>query len=144
MAKSISIQSSSLTMVLNGITNSDLFNGDAVTLTYPNEKTSHTNGVNDSIVVKSSKDGDVAEVTINVLKLGDFDVFLNTEFEKEVPTIFNGSIKRNFVKDGTDGTETISLSNGTATKKPDATFNTKDGDELMAYTFRFRAAKRFI
>jgi hypothetical protein len=133
------------TLTLNGYAFQDLADGDVITLTFPNDKTSHTVGQNGNSVVKDRINGDVCEVTVNVLKFGSDDIFLNPYSELGASNgLLNGTLQRNFVKDGKDFVESYQLSGGSVMTKPDNTINTQDGEELLAYNIRFTFGKRVI
>lgn len=145
MAKQIAIPTDGTTLTLNGYAFQDFADGDIIALTFPNDKTSHTIGANQSTVVKDRLNGDVGEMVVNVLKYGNDDIFLNPYAENgAIAGLLNGTLQRNFTKDGEDFVESYQLEAGSITTKPDNTINTQDGEESLSYTIRFAFAKRVI
>jgi hypothetical protein len=136
--------SANTTVTLNGRVFVDLANGDAVKIAFPNEVSSKTMGINKSSVIKQRMDKDSADVTIRVLKASTDDVFLNNALNQPSPTIFGGSIKTNFSRDGVDGVDSYALENGTIMKRPEDTRNNVDGEEIMEYSIAFVSAVRMI
>lgn len=136
--------SANTTVTLNGRVFTDLAQGDAVKIEFPNEKSSKTKGINKSSVIKTRMDGDEANVTLLVLKASTDDVFLNNALNQGDLTVMSGSIKTNFTRDGVDGIDSYALENGTITKHPSDTKNNVDGDEVMEYEINFVSAIRMI
>lgn len=141
---SILYDSANTTVTLNGRALVDLAQGDAVSIEFPNETSSKTMGINSSSVVKFRMDRNSANVKIKVLKASTDDVFLNSALNQEKPTVFSGSIKTNFSRDGVDGVDSYALENGTITKRPADTKNNVDGDEVMEYELNFVSAVRMV
>ena len=132
------------TLKIGGYVFTSLYAGDAITVTFPNDNTAYTVGVNDTVLAKKMANADVCEFTINVVKYSRDDSFLNTEAEREYPQFLQGSLQTNFTRDGVDGVEVLDLTNITIKKKPDVTYNTVDGEETMAYGLQARKGKRII
>lgn len=132
------------TVTLNGKVFTDLAQGDAVKIEFPNDKSSKTKGINKSSVIKKRMDGDEAKVTIKVLKASSDDVFLNTMLNQDGLIIINGSIKTNFTRDNTSGIDSYALENGTIVGHPADTKNNVDGEEVMEYVINFVSALRMI
>ena len=88
--------------------------------------------------------GDVHDLTVRVQRFSDDDVFLNSQINQEEAALFSGSIKENFVKDGSDGAESWVLENGSITTRPTTVKNDQDGNALMEYVLRFRSAVRSL
>lgn len=145
MAKTIVIPTDGTTLTLNGYAFQDLADGDIIALTFPNSKTAITLGTNETAVIKDQLAGDVAEMTVNVIKFGNDDIFLNPYAEKGAANgVIEGTLQRNYTKDGTDFVESYKLSSGAIMKKPDNTINTQEGEELLSYGIKFAFAKRVI
>jgi hypothetical protein len=136
--------SANTTVTLNGRVFTDLAQGDAVKIEFPNEKSSKTKGINKSSVIKMRMDGDEANVTIMVLKASTDDVFLNNALNQPDMVVMSGSIKTNFTRDGVDGVDSYALENGTVVGHPEDTKNNVDGDETMSYVINFVSAIRMI
>lgn len=141
---SILYDSANTTVTLNGRALVDLAQGDAISIEFPNETSAKTMGINNSSVVKFRMDRNSANVKIKVLKASTDDVFLNSALNQEKPTVFGGSIKTNFQRDGVDGVDSYALENGTITKRPTDTKNNVDGDEVMEYELNFVSAVRMV
>ena len=134
----------STTLVLNGTAILDFASGDILELAPVNPVTSHVNGSGGSVAISKRSDGGVHDLTIRVLQASDADIFLNTEQEQEAPTVFSGSIKENFVKDGSDGVDTFIMENGSFTDRPTITKNDQEGNKMVEYKIRFRNVTRAI
>ena len=145
MAKTIVIPVEGATLTLNGYAFQDLADGDVIALTFPNDKTAHTIGTNGTATIKDRLNGDVGEMTVNVMKYGNDDTYLSPFAENGVSNgVLTGTLQRNYIKDGSDFVESYNLSAGAVMKKPDNTINTQDGEELMAYSIRFAFVRRVI
>lgn len=145
MATTITIPTDGATLTLNKYAFQTLADGDVISITYPNDKTSHTNGMNGTSVIKNQMAGDVGELTVNVIKYGNDDIFLNPFAENGVANgVLEGTVQRNYTKDGNEFIESYSLSGGSVIKKPENTINTQDGEEMLPYAIRFALVKRVI
>lgn len=145
MAKTIVIPAEGTTLTLNGYAFQDLADGDIIALSFPNDKTSHTLGTNETATIKNRLAGDVGEITVNCMKYGNDDIFLNPFAETGIENgTLTGTLQRNYTKDESDFVESYSLSAGAVIKKPDNTISTQDGEELLPYTIRFAYVKRVI
>lgn len=145
MAKTIVIPVDGTTLTLNGYAFQDLADGDIIALSFPNDKTAHTIGTNETSTIKNRLAGDMGEMTVNCMKFGNDDIFLNPYAENGIDEgTLAGTLQRNYTKDGADFVESYTLSAGAVTKKPDNTINTQDGEELLPYTIRFAFVKRVI
>lgn len=136
--------SANTTVTINGRVFTDLAQGDAVKIEFPNEKSSKTKGINRSSVIKKRMDGNEANVTVLVLKASADDVFLNNILNQSELIILDGSIKTNFTRDGVAGVDSYALENGTLVIHPEDTKNNVDGDEVMSYKINFVSAIRMI
>jgi len=138
----ISVSADSTTLVLNGTAISDLVSGDIITLVPVNPATAHINSSNGGVNINERTDRGVYDLTVRVQRLSGSDVFLNNALRQSPPTIFNGSLKENFNRDGTDGVESWLLESGSITTQPTKTINDEDGNALSEYVIRFRNAVR--
>lgn len=118
--------------------------GDAITVTFPNDNTSYTMGTNNTVLVKKMMNADMAELTIGVIALSTDDAFLSVEAERDVPAVFSGSLQTNYTRDGVDGVEVLDLVGVSVKKKPDLTYNNVDGEDVVSYVLNVRSAKRLI
>lgn len=121
-----------------------LIQGDAVTITFPNDNVTYTIGSNDTVLAKKMLNGDVADVNISVIKYSDDDKFLSTQSELSTPSFIDGSLQTNYTKDGVDGVEVVDFTSLTVKKKADYTYNTADGEEVITYICQARRAKRIV
>ena len=140
----ISFVADATTLILNGTAIPDFADGDILVLAPVNPVTAHINGAQGGVSISKRSDGGVHDLTIRVLQGSDSDIFLNTAQEQEVPVIFDGSIKENFVKDSIDGVDSYLLENGSFTDRPTATKNNLEGGKILEYKIRFRNASRAI
>lgn len=138
----ISVSADATTLILNGTAISDLVSGDIITLVPANPVSSHINSANGGVNINERIDRDVYDLTVKVQRLSGSDTFLNNALRQSPPTVFNGSLKENFTRDGTDSVETWLLESGSCTTQPTKTINNEDGNALSEYTIRFRSATR--
>lgn len=132
------------TVTLNGYNLTSLTEGDFVTLAPVNPLTSHTNASAGGVNINGRVDGAVMDMTVRVQKLSADDVFLNSARNSALPTVFNGSSKTNYNRDGVDAVETYTLESGSITTQPTDTKNNQDGNAMMEYVIRFRSAVRSL
>jgi len=132
------------TVVLNGNIIDDFQEGDTIVLSPVNPVTSHTNGAKGNVIIKKRTDGDVYDLTLNILKFSKSDIYLNNAINADTPVLFAGSVKETYVKDGTEGVENWILENGSLTDRPTDTKNNQDGNSTLEYKLRFRRATRLI
>jgi len=144
MASNIQINADLTTFELNGTIINDFAVGDYLTLTSVNPLTSRTNSVSGGVSINKRTDGGVADLVFRVQKYSDSDIFMNTVINQDSPTILNGSMVENFVKDGTASKESHTLEGGSITTKPVITKNNLDGSDLMEYSVQFRDAVRNV
>lgn len=138
----ISLPADSTTLTLNGYAFTDLVSGDVLELAPENDLTSHVNSTNGGVSIFKRSDGGVHMLTVRTTALGDDDTWLNAEVNQDAPTVFNGSIKTNYVKDGSDAVESYILENGSIVTRPTRTINDQDGNALMEYVIKFRNVTR--
>ena len=132
----------STTLTANGFVVTDFAEGDIITMTPVNPSTSHVNSSGGGVNINRHVGADVYDMVVRVQALSPSDAFLNGEERQDVPTVFNGSLKENFTRDGTDGVESWTLENGSFLTKPTRTYNNTDGNSVIEYTIRWRTAKR--
>ena len=140
----ITLAADSTTLILNVTAITDFMSGDVLTLTPVNPSTSHVNGNNGSVNINERSDKGVYDLLINVQRFSESDVFLNNADRQSPPTVFNGSVKEDFTRDGTAGVESFILENGSFTTRSTVTKNDQDGNALMSYSIRFRTATRNV
>ena len=141
---SIVLDADSTTLVLNGTAITDLIDGDILELTPANPLTSHVNSSNGGVNINKRSDGGVHDLVVRVQRYSASDVFLNNASNQASPVVFNGSLKEDYVRDGTAGAESWILENGSITTRPTNTKNNTDGNSLQEYTIRFRNCSRNI
>ena len=137
----IQLLADSTTLVLNGRPFNDFIDGDALTLTSPNELASRNRSVRGLNIQKRS-DSNVKDLTFTVPKYSDDDIWMNSQLNSEKPVLFKGSVKENYMKDGVEFVTTYTLEDGTLTTQPTDTRNNQDGNQEMAYTIQFNRAIR--
>lgn len=140
----ITMLADSTTLVLNGTAIPDFAEGDYLELNPINPATSHVNSSNGGVNIHKRFDAGVHDLIVRVQKDSASDVFLNSAINTESPTIFNGSVKEDFTRDGVAGSDSYTLENGSITTRPTNTKNNTDGNAMMEYTIRFRNAIRSL
>ena len=140
----ITFGTDSSTLVLNGYAFKSFVAGDIMTLAPANPLTSHINSTSGGVAIQKRSDSGVHDLTLRVERYSDDDIFLNSAINGADVTVFNGSMKENFNKDGVDGIETWSLESGSITTRPTSTKNDQDGNALSEYMIRFRNAVRVL
>ena len=144
MGAVITLAADSTTLTLNGRAFTSLGVGDYLELAPVNPLTTQTPGGDGGVTIQGRSDGGVTDVTVRVQKFDDDDVFLNSARNQSSPVVFDGSVKTNFVKSGTDGVESYVLESGTITTQPTDGKNDQDGNALMEYVIQFRNSSRNI
>lgn len=140
----IQIAAETATLVLNGTAITNVVEGDYIQLNPANALTSHVNSSAGGVNISKRVDGNVHDLVVRVQKYSQSDVFLNSAINQEVPVVFNGSLKEDFIRDGDAGSESYILENGSITTRPGNTKNNQDGNAVMEYTIRFRNVSRNI
>jgi len=125
----------SSTLVLNGMIINDFAEGDTITMSPVNARTSRTHGNAGNVIVKERVDRNVYDITIRVIQYSRSDVWLNDQMNGDI-VLFNGSLKETFIKDGNVGSESWSIENGSITTQPSSTKNNQDGQPVMEYTIQ--------
>ena len=138
------LNAESTTLVLNGFSITDFAAGDRIELNPVNPLTSHVNAANGNVTINKRVDGGVHDLVVRVQKFSASDVYLNSAMNQEDLVVFDGSVKEDFVRDGTAGAESYILESGSFTTRPSNVKNDTDGNAMMEYTIRFRNATRNI
>ena len=139
--QSIALSADSTTLVLNGTTITDFVEGDYIVFAPTNAVTSRINGANGITVIKKRMDGDIYDLTINVIKYSDSDVFLNSLVNESTPAVISGSCKENHVKNGDKIVISWNIENGSITTPPTDTRNNQDGNAAMTYVIQCNATR---
>lgn len=132
------------TLVLNGSVFTTFAEGDYITLAPVNPLTSRTNSANGGININTRVDGSVHDLTLRVQKGGADDILLNSWRNTAAPTVINGSMKENFIRDGVEAVDTYTLEGGSITTLPTDTKNNQDDNSMMEYVIQFRSAVRAL
>lgn len=140
----IQLNSDSATLVLNGFAVTDLAEGDIIELNPVNPLSNHVNAGNGGGNINKRADSGVHDLVVRVQKFSASDVYLNSAVHQENITVFNGSVKEDFIRDGVEGTESYILENGSITTRPSNVKNNTEGNGVMEYTLRFRNVYRSI
>jgi len=140
----ITFNADATSLTLNGTGIVDFIEGDILELAPVNPLTTHQNGSDGAVNITKRVDGGVHDLTVRVTKYSDADIFLNARLNESSLVVFNGSLKENFNKDGSDGMESWLLENGSFTDRPKSTKNNQAGNSTMEYKIRFRDCTRNI
>lgn len=140
----IVMQADSVSLVLNGQAITDFAEGDVVELNYINALTSRVNSAEGGVNVNKRVDSGVADLIIRVQKYSPSDVFFNSASNQDAPVVFDGSLKEDFLRDGSNASESFILEAGTLTTRPNKVSNNTDGNAMVEYTIQFRNAVRNI
>lgn len=133
----------STTLTLNGNVFNDLIAGDTLELAPVNPATSRVNSAN-GVSVSGRADSSVHTLTVRVQKNTPNDIFLNSARGGRMPTMLNGSLKENFLRDGIEGVDSWTLEAGSITTQPTSTRNNQDGNAAHEYVIEFRFCARGI
>lgn len=144
MTQVITVGTDTTTLILNGRALSAFAAGDIMTLTPEADKTSQVNGSNGGVSISARADADVYTLMFRLMRYSEDDVFMNAAMNTPTPTIFQGSMKQDYTRDGATFKESWSLENGSITAAPTMTYNDTDGNAVTEYTVKFRTAKRSI
>lgn len=131
----INLSADSTTVVLNGTNFQDFIDGDIITITFPNQNTSHTRSLQ-SVNIQQRSDKDVAQIVLRVAKYSDGDETLNSWANMTPTTVISGSIKENYEKDGEARISTYRLDGATIMQKPEDVRNNQDGSNVLEYTIQ--------
>mgnify|MGYP003630734068 CR=1 FL=1 len=132
------------TLTLNGYTFQSLAEGEALSLSPVNERTSRTNSIGGGLSVSNRMDGGVHDLTIVVQKHSADDKTLNDARNGEEPVLFNGSMKRSYSESGNSKQSTASLTNGSITTQATNADNNIESDNSRTYVIQFRDAKELF
>ena len=139
----ITYNTESTTLVLNGYVFNNLIAGESMQVAPVNPATSRANSAN-GVSVSGRSDKDVHNLTVRVQKNSQDDIFLNSARNSSAPTIFDGSLKENFNKDGADGVDGWTLEGGSITTLPTSVKNNTEVDAAHEYVIEFRFATRSL
>jgi hypothetical protein len=140
----ITISMDSGSLILNDYTFKSFAEGDYLALTPVNAHTSRVNSADGGVTIGERMDKDVYDLTFSVQKYSDDDVFMLSQINTPGATLFEGSAKESYAKDGSAGVESWNLDGGSITTLPTQTRNNQDGNAMMEYTIQFRTAKRSL
>jgi len=140
----ITMQADSTSVILNGTAITDFAEGDVIELNPVNPLSTQTNGANGGVVISSRNDSGVHDMVLRIQKLSPSDIFLNSARNGVPITVFNGSVKEDFTRDGVAAAESYTLESGSITAQPANVKNNTDGNAMMEYTIRFRNAFRSL
>lgn len=131
-------------LILLGFPITDFAAGDAVTLTPVNPMSEHVNGGNNSVNIAPRIDSGVHDLKVRVLAGSTSDEYLNNQANQPSLTVFNGTLRRDYQKDGAARVESWTLENGSFTTRPTRTQNSQNSEAsgVIEYTIRFRNAVR--
>lgn len=138
------------TLTLWGRVFSNLADGDACSVTFPNDLVMTKTGKNQNTIFAKNEQGNNADVVVRVLRASDDDKFLMGKMaliEKDFATfeLANGSlVKRMGDGLGNVTRDVYTLSGGTIRKKVDGVHNVEGSTDqaVSVYTFTFASAKR--
>lgn len=139
----ITIPTDGTTLVLNGRAITDFNEGDFIEINPVNPQTSRINSAGGGVNISQHVSAGVHNVVIRVQRYGQDDAWLNNAINQGA-TLFNGSVKEAFTRDGTDFVASTILENGSVTTKPPVVGNNTDGNAVMEYTIQFRNVRREI
>ena len=137
-------------IIIDGLPLVDLANGDIGTLTFPNDITSATTGKNGNSIIVINETGQIAELSLRVLRGSSDDKTLNSKFktmEADLPsfTLLTGSIVKR-IGDGISNVveDTYALSGGSFSKRVETTSNVEGDIEqgVSVYNIRFTNSSR--
>lgn len=137
----INYKDSQVTLLLNGRTYQDLIEGDAVTVSFPNPRTSRVNGMQ-SVSIHSRSDADVCDLKVSVVKHTQDDKALNDSMRNQ--DVIDGSLRYAYEENGVSKREVITLEGGSVTDQPELAFNSTDANNTVTYTIQFRTGKRLL
>lgn len=140
----ITLAADSTTLTLNNRLYTSLVSGDYLEINPVNAKTAHTNAQDGGVSIQERGDADVHDLVIRVHRFSEDDIELSEAANTSGVTLFSGSVKENYTRDGTPGVETWTLENGSITARPSQVKNDQDGNAVMEYTLRFRTATRSL
>ena len=138
----IQLDADSSSLILNGTPINNLAEGDVIEINPTNDLTSRVNSSEGGVNINERVDGGVSDLIVRVQRYSDSDILLNSAINSKPLTVFNGSLKEDFTKDGIAGVESYILESGSITTKPSNVKNNTDGSGMMEYTIRFRNATR--
>lgn len=151
MSKSVSLTGSDVTKINNRLL-TDLADGDAVTLTFPNDISNIKTGKEGNAIFAKNETGNQAEVVIRVLRGSADDRYLNNELNA-LKNDFSGYVLLNaeFIKKVGDGQgnithDTYLCTRGMPAKQVEAKTSSEGDTEqsVSVYTLRFAYCERTL
>lgn len=136
----ISYSNSQSTLTLNGYTFVNLMEGESLSLAPVNDKSARTNSMGGGVSVQNRLDGGVHTLTVMVQKHSPDDKFMNDSRNSASPVIFDGSMKRAYIEDGSSKKSTVTLASGSITTQATKADNNQDADNSRTYVLEFRNA----
>lgn len=134
---------SEATVLLDGYLCQHLAAGDNISITPSNAQTARTNSQKSGVSASTRVDAGVTVVAYTVQRNSPDDKKFNDLLNGDLKFL-NGSVQRQYKRDGGSFTEFFELQNGTVTTKPTFTYNNQDGSETAIYTVEFREGVRSI
>jgi hypothetical protein len=140
------------TILINGLSLSDLADGNCVELTFPNDISNVKTGKNGNSIYSLNFTGRQCEVKIRVVRGSADDKFLNNLLVQQLAN-FSGTVLMfgNFIKKIGDGqgnitSDTYIMSGGIFTKIPEAKTNAEGEAEqsVAMYTMKFSNSPRVL
>ena len=132
------------TLTLNGHIFTNFMAGDTIVLTPVNDYSSHIVSTAGGVNIQRRADYNVYNLQINLQRLSDDDIFMNTVLNAPAIEIINGSWKINVNKDGVNTVDTYTLEFGSVITRPTYTTNVLEGNASSEYVIRFRNARRNV
>lgn len=138
----VTMSADSTTLILNGTTINDFVAGETLTVEWPNESTSHIIATQGGVAIQERADAAVGELTLNLLRNSEADIFMNSAANSGGVTLFNGSMKEVVNRDGNQVISTVKLENGAIMNRGNITVNDTEGNTTCSWKLRFRTATR--
>lgn len=137
-------------IILNGMSVTDLADGDIATLTFPNDLFTVKTGKSGNALFAINESGRQAELTLRVLRGSTDDKLISTYFllGSTIPTnliLISGSLSKQINHgNGYSSTDTYILTYGVLSKMPEMKSNVEGDTEqaVTVYTIRFASAVR--
>lgn len=133
----------STSLTLNGRVINDLIAGDTMNLDPVNPASARVNSAT-GVSISGRADAGVHNLTVRVQKNSQDDIFLNSARNVPMPTVFAGSLKENFVRDGAEGVDSWSFEAGSITTQPASVKNNIDSSAVHEYVIEFRFCTRVL
>ena len=130
--------------VINGAPVRDVAEGDYLTITFPNSRTARVNGGNNSVTIAKNSVGNVAVVKFKVTRGGEDDARFSSAQEQAGATVFNATIRRDYLRDGVEAVESFIMENGSFTDAPEFKENNTVPEGMVEYTIEYRNCIRAL